>query len=82
MTLDENLGAQIKVARKERKITLRELALKVRPGTTMNYTKISRLERGQMGWTVFDLLILLEALDIDRAVLATDALPESVIDEG
>ena len=82
LTLDENLGAQVKAARKERKLTMTELALKVRPGATMTHSKISRLERGKMTCTVFDLLILLEAMEMDRAVLTTDALPVSSIDEG
>lgn len=81
-TIDEVMGSHMKAARKARSLTLQELSLAVRPGVQFNHSKISKLERGKMIWTVRDLLILLEALGMERAVVSVDSLPGVVINEG
>ena len=59
------VGGNIRKARKERKLTIQELAF----NADVEYTQVSRIERGKINTSMYQLYIISKALEINIANL-------------
>lgn len=55
------VGEKIRKCRKAQKMTIEDLAIKC----AVDYSQVSRMERGRVNFTYFSLLKIASALDID-----------------
>lgn len=72
MTFEEQMGTAIRVVRhKERGLTLRDFATRLSEfGLPLSHSALSRIERGERGVEVRELLVIAAALDVSPDVLA------------